>query len=253
MNIYTIYKATNLINGKIYIGFDSRWPNRKWSHHTTAFSINSIEYNNYFHNAIRKYGKENFLWEPIYQSLDKIHTLQDMEPYFIKEYNTYNSNQGYNLTMGGVGCSGWQYTKNINRQTPTWTDERRLEQSNRMILFNPMQNKHIKEKARLNNIISWTPKRRNQASLNKVGVNNITENGYESLRKRWKGVARPKTPEHILNNKKSRQKFWYITPFGKFMSAQDAANLDTISLQTIMNRCYNPDKLISKKELRILI
>jgi len=29
MIIYTIYKCVNTINGKVYIGFDSQWPNRQ--------------------------------------------------------------------------------------------------------------------------------------------------------------------------------------------------------------------------------
>ena len=36
MNIYTIYRATNTINGKVYIGFDSAWPKRKRGHKSSA-------------------------------------------------------------------------------------------------------------------------------------------------------------------------------------------------------------------------
>jgi hypothetical protein len=30
--MYTIYKALNKVNGKAYIGFDSKWPSRKSVH-----------------------------------------------------------------------------------------------------------------------------------------------------------------------------------------------------------------------------
>jgi hypothetical protein len=98
MIIYSIYKATNIINKKVYIGFTKYGLKRSQGH------IFSKKTNNPFHNALRKYGKESFTWEIIYQSIDQDHTLNVMEPYFIKEYNSYidfpNSN-GYNATPGG--------------------------------------------------------------------------------------------------------------------------------------------------------
>lgn len=98
-NIYTIYKATNTINGKCYIGFDSDWPNRKAVHKCNSKKDKNKKY--HFYRAINKYGWENFQWEIIYQSKDKKHTLTKIEPYFIKFYNSYN--EGYNMTFGGEG------------------------------------------------------------------------------------------------------------------------------------------------------
>jgi group I intron endonuclease len=97
MKIYSIYKVTNKVNGKLYIGFDSNWPNRKINHKSKA----KIGSNRHFHNAIRKYGWDNFEWEVICQSLDGEYLLKVMEPYFIKYYNTFNN--GYNYTLGGEG------------------------------------------------------------------------------------------------------------------------------------------------------
>jgi len=96
----TIYKATNSITGKSYIGFDSAWPKRKNRH------LENANYNREgkFYDAIRKYGWDKFQWEILYQSKDKEHTLNVMETQFIREYNTFN--QGYNMTEGGEGCFG---------------------------------------------------------------------------------------------------------------------------------------------------
>jgi group I intron endonuclease len=96
----TIYKATNKINGKSYIGFDSAWPKRMSRH------LENANYNREgkFYDAIRKYGWDKFQWEILYQSEDKEHTLNVMETQFIREYNTFN--QGYNMTGGGEGCFG---------------------------------------------------------------------------------------------------------------------------------------------------
>ena len=57
-----IYKCTNLINGKIYIGQTIKGlKRRKALHEITADKNRGF----YFHNAIRKYGKENFKLEII--------------------------------------------------------------------------------------------------------------------------------------------------------------------------------------------
>jgi group I intron endonuclease len=103
-SIFTIYKATNTINGKVYIGFDSNWPNRIKVHKSAS---KKQDYK--FYRAIRKYGWENFEWSVIYQSKDKQHTLNEMEKYFIKEYNSMKN--GYNSTLGGDGCFGNKHTK----------------------------------------------------------------------------------------------------------------------------------------------
>ena len=114
MNIYTIYRATNILNGKVYIGFDSSWPKRKTEHK------NSIKYDdNYkFYNAIRKYGWDNFNWEVIYQSLDYDHCFNTMETFFIIEHdslaNGYNGNKG-----GGRGAFGARWWNNGSTQIHT--------------------------------------------------------------------------------------------------------------------------------------
>jgi group I intron endonuclease len=99
MNIYTIYKATNLINNKVYIGFDSKFPSRVYSH--KCYSKTS---DHKFYRAIRKHGFVNFKWEIIFQSLERDYTLKIMEPYFIKENNSFKC--GYNSTIGGEGTFG---------------------------------------------------------------------------------------------------------------------------------------------------
>ena len=90
----TIFKATNKANGKTYIGFDSNWPKRLKTHRY-KFNKNHTK----FYDAIKKYGWHNFEWAVIYQSKDYIHCLNIMEPYFIEEYDSFNS--GYNMTVGG--------------------------------------------------------------------------------------------------------------------------------------------------------
>jgi group I intron endonuclease len=110
MNIYTIYKAVNKINGKVYIGFDSLWPRRKWHH-----KAKSQKNNQKFYCAIRKYGWDNFEWSIVYQSKENFHCLRVMEPFFIKEYNSFGE-LGYNMTLGGEGALGCKHTDEVRKK-----------------------------------------------------------------------------------------------------------------------------------------
>jgi group I intron endonuclease len=101
----TIYKATNKINGKSYIGFDSNWPRRQIEHKSNAALARDATH---FHKAIRKHGWDNFVWEIVCQFPDKNYTLKVLEPYFIKYYDTYEN--GYNLTHGGDGNPGYKWS-----------------------------------------------------------------------------------------------------------------------------------------------
>ena len=85
-----IYKITNTINGKIYIGKDS---SNKKNYYGSGKAIK---------NSIKKYGKENFTKEIIdyAESLDE---LNNKEKYWIKFYNSTNSLIGYNRSSGGDG------------------------------------------------------------------------------------------------------------------------------------------------------
>lgn len=103
MNIYSIYKIVNKINGKVYVGFTSKpQPIKRWIEHISCSKLNP---KTKLHKAIKKYGKDNFEFSVIYQSREKCDTLLHKEPYFIKEYNSF-SNSGYNMTCGGEGSLG---------------------------------------------------------------------------------------------------------------------------------------------------
>lgn len=114
-----IYKATNLINGKLYIGQTNRKLETRMKRHLYDAKI----YNKtYFHRAINKYGEENFKWEVIDVALDQ-DELDSKEKYWIKKLKTYylldNSN-GYNMTDGGYGASG-EHHPSFNKEVKVST------------------------------------------------------------------------------------------------------------------------------------
>lgn len=98
---FIIYKATNLINGKNYIGQTVKTLKERKSGHVRK-SEHGSKY--CFHNAIKKYGVETFVWEIICscQSKDEA-DVRERE--FIKVFNA-KVPSGYNMTDGGEGTVG---------------------------------------------------------------------------------------------------------------------------------------------------
>ena len=87
-----IYKITNLINGKSYIGQTNNFQRRMREHQNTK--------DNYaIHLAIQKYGKDAFSYEIIEHCNDDI--LDEREIYWINFYKTHITEEGYNMTFGG--------------------------------------------------------------------------------------------------------------------------------------------------------
>ena len=106
-----IYKITNLVNGKVYIG-QSQNIKERWKDHRTDYKRGEV----ILYRAMRKYGIDNFSFEVIEEcSVDE---LNEKEIYYIAEYNSYiyaeNSN-GYNMTIGGDGMRGFHH-KEVSKE-----------------------------------------------------------------------------------------------------------------------------------------
>lgn len=94
-----IYKITNLINNKVYIG-QSRCIKKRWKNHKITYhNSNDKAYNYPLYRAMRKYGIENFQFEIIENC--SIAELNDKEKYWINYYHSNNDNYGYNQDDGG--------------------------------------------------------------------------------------------------------------------------------------------------------
>lgn len=104
-NIIGIYKITNLINGKIYIGkslnIKARIQAHKSYYKTNAPSKNNKYWHNKLYTAMREFGIDNFSFEVIEEC--KSEELDQKEIYWINYYDSYNN--GYNMTLGGDGGS----------------------------------------------------------------------------------------------------------------------------------------------------
>lgn len=110
-DIYYIYKITNLINKKIYIGFTSKSIEERFKEHKRQ-ALSNYKKKYPLHKAMLKYGIENFSIEIVDTSDNYDYCLKELEPYYIKLFESTNKNIGYNIGTGGEG--GDNYTNNPN-------------------------------------------------------------------------------------------------------------------------------------------
>lgn len=110
-----IYKITNKINHKLYIGQTINFKERLLDHEEIGFNPNSEAYEYPLYRAIRKYGLKNFSIE-IIATGSSFEELDKLEIYYIKVLNTLiDFNQGYNLDKGGKNGLKSEYTKSKMR------------------------------------------------------------------------------------------------------------------------------------------
>ena len=131
-----IYKTTNLVNGKIYIG-------------QTIKNTNNNEYlgsGKYLKRAIIKYGKKNFKRETLITCKSQ-EELNAYEIYFIEKFNALDKSIGYNLHKGGYyikpeqrhGAKGYNRPKGKNSPRygksyfACWADNYGIEKANELM------------------------------------------------------------------------------------------------------------------------
>lgn len=94
MKTYLIYKHTNKINGKCYIGQTCQNPEKRWCKHGSGYKKKQKK----FWNAIEKYGWDNFTHDILYTGLT-LEEANKLERELIKKYNSIAN--GYNISEGG--------------------------------------------------------------------------------------------------------------------------------------------------------
>lgn len=107
-----IYKWTNKINNKHYIGQSVNIEQRRKKHIADSYYTKANTYNTVFHQAIRKYGPENFSFEVL--CICKEDELNCLEKFYIEKYNSLVPN-GYNMTTGGE--NPWSCNMKFTRDT----------------------------------------------------------------------------------------------------------------------------------------
>lgn len=93
-----IYKITNIINNKIYIGKTNKTIEERFKEHCKDFQRREYE-KRPLYSAMNKYGIKNFKIEKLEECLAD--EASEREKYWIEYYNSFKN--GYNATRGGDG------------------------------------------------------------------------------------------------------------------------------------------------------
>lgn len=102
-----IYKITNLINNKIYIGSSVNVQKRMNNH---KYRLKSNKHGNkHLQYAWNKYGEENFIFEPI-DYVEEKDKLIEKEQFWIDNYESYNKDVGYNIRIKAENNLGIHYS-----------------------------------------------------------------------------------------------------------------------------------------------
>jgi len=180
-----IYKITNVINKKVYIGQTTKSPEFRFKRH--------IQNSNYFYSrsklskAIKKYGKNNFKLEVLCTcfSLDE---LNYQEQQFIKHYNSITPN-GYNLNSGGK-----HYT-------------RTKEITNKIVQKNKGKKRSLEQKKNISESHKIPVKVYNPITNHTIIVDSVTNIG--KVCKKY-GVS-TRTATRKLKNKQSTKSGYFVT------------------------------------------
>lgn len=190
-----VYKTTNLINNKIYIG----------KHKAQNFNPNYKGSGKVLHRAIDKYGLENFSTELI-EVCEEKESLNSREKYWILSLRSQDQNIGYNISDGGDGgdnihCLPIEDQKRIRSNHSKWMSEnnpsKNPETLKKMIEWRIGRKRSEETKAKISKAISkphiLSEEWHRKAHLNRLGkfwINNGIEekqvkdvseipNGYE--------------------------------------------------------------------------
>lgn len=133
--MYCIYRITNLINGKTYIG----------QHKYEDLNDNYMGSGKLLHKAYKKYGIENFKKEIICKNVQYKATIDDMEKFYIKKEREQNPNGCYNIADGGTG--GYLGEEACKKISKAHKGKRHSEEWKKMMSERMKGNTHGKGKA----------------------------------------------------------------------------------------------------------
>ena len=110
-----IYKITNLVNGKLYIGKTSNSIKERWREHISDSQKERCE-KRPLYDAFNKYGIDNFQIEKI-EEVENDDIACERENYWIEQLRTYigfEDCNGYNATLGGDSRRLYDYKELAN-------------------------------------------------------------------------------------------------------------------------------------------
>ena len=153
-----VYKITNNINGKAYVGQTIRSLNARIKQHMTCKRC-------IMHKAFKKYGFENFTIEILDTAYSK-EELNQKEIYWISKFDTFKN--GYNLCEGGGQTSGYHHTEKSKKIMSEYKKDLYNGENN------PFYNKQHSEKSKK----KMSEARKGMAHLNDNQVKKLRESHF---------------------------------------------------------------------------
>jgi group I intron endonuclease len=235
-----IYRISNKINGKSYIGqtvYDS--PQKRWNVHKNNYLKETHQ--EYLYRAMRKDGFENFEFSIL--CLCKKDELSELECKYIKDYNTFGV-EGYNMTSGGEGRRDFKLSEETKKKISIAGKGRvPTEETRKKLSLAGIGRKLTEEtKAKMKETLS---KKQKPDKIIKVklppSVRIIKDSTREKLRNNM--IGKSKSSEHIINLKKAKRKLseedvLYIRNNPEKLQGKELAlkfNLSRTSISRIIN------------------
>lgn len=210
-----IYKTTNLLNGKIYIG------KRVYRKKDDDWYLGSGVYLN---RAIKKYGRKNFRKEIIEWCNNKDY-LCEREIYWINHFNSINSKIGYNLSLGGDGGNvGKEAYIKIGNKLRGKKKPKEFGQKVSKALSGKPKSKEHNEKVR--QALLGIPRPKEVVEKMAKSIKSKYDNGWES-------------PVQIEVHQYNKKTGLYIQ---SFKSAAEARRVLNIDRRAITNNCVGKSK-----------
>ena len=142
-----IYKITNNINGKVYIGKTNKTIMKKFKKHCE----DSLKYKERpLYRAFNKYGIKSFSVNEIEECNPNI--VNEREKYWIEYYNSFKN--GYNATLGGDGKSYLDYDLiyKTYKEIKSITETAKIIGCSKDSVKIVLENYHVSQKEILNNV-----------------------------------------------------------------------------------------------------
>ena len=180
--MHYLYRITNTLNNKVYIG-QSNDPEYRWKQH--KYDSRRTKPIQYIHRAIAKYGIENFIFEVIATCLTQEDT-DETESILIKQYDSRNKELGYNLMIGGSYGGHSEETKQKQREATLNQIATKGHPAQGRVVTE--EEKELHRKARLENPMEYTEELRRKMSEAHIGNQDSEETKKrksESIQANW--------------------------------------------------------------------
>lgn len=164
METHYLYKITDTLNNKVYIG-QTADNKKRWSQHK-AYAKHPEKTGQYIHRAMAKYGVENFIFEIIAACKTQEDT-DEIESVLIEQYDSRNKEHGYNLMIGGSHGGHSEETK--KKQSDATFKQIATQGHPAQGRVVTEEEKELHRKARLENPIEYTEELRKKMSEAHMG------------------------------------------------------------------------------------